>query len=138
MQRPQLEKDAEREILNSLHKAGLVAFHMDTTIDGFPDILVMGGYVALIEMKYDRSGGRIKLSELMESSQPVFMHDCIMAGFYAIHLCVFDGESYTIYDTANILNASMAGHTLGSLTRIISHASPAAVADYIMEDCCAC
>lgn len=135
MCKPQLEKDAEREILKALHDAGLMAFHMDTAIDGFPDIMVIGGYVALIEMKYDRSGGHVKLSDIMESSQPVFMENAERVGFRSIFLCVFDGESYTVYDTGKILYASMAGHKLGVLPYVVTNACPKAVADYFVEEC---
>jgi hypothetical protein len=135
MGRIQLEKDAEHEILIALHKVGLMAFHVDATIDGFPDIMVIGGRISLVEVKYDRTRGRVKLSELMEASQPVFMENARDSGFNSMFLCVFDGEAYSVYDTGRILYASMAGYPLGTLPLVVTNDGPGSVADFLAKEC---
>ena len=132
--KPVTEKEAEKEILESLRDAGLMAFHMDTTINGFPDILAMGSGVALVEMKCHDYSGDKSLNDIMEPSQPVFMDNAARHGFSRTYLCVFDGKSYSLYGTFHILASTMAGRSLGDLVALLVGAGPEDVARFIMEE----
>jgi len=133
-----IEKEAEHEILEALKAERLSAFHVDSTIDGFPDIIVLGPRVCLVEMKFCRSHESRKLSSIMESSQPVFMETARKSGFNNMYLCVATGEDYTLYDTGRILYNSMAGMSLDSLPAILSKATPKQVALFMKEECRGC
>lgn len=102
-----LERKAEDALAKSMRSIGLSAWHMNTTIDGFPDMLVSGSRIALIEMKYDRWGGRGLIKNIMEPTQPVFIQGIRDSGFMDIYVCAYNGRAYTVYDTSHILALSI-------------------------------
>jgi len=136
IERSGLEREAEQEILDALRKLDLYAVHMNTTIDGFPDILVAGNRIILVEMKFDRSGGRVKLKDIMQASQPVFARAMLSAGFDDIYLCAYNGESYTLYLVAELLLNTMNDKCLSSLPVIKSNNTPEGIAAWIARRSC--
>jgi len=112
------ERDAERALVKAFNDAGLMALHMNTTIDGFPDILVAGRKIALVEMKYE--SGNPRITSIMETSQPAFMERLHASGFHNAYLCVYDGECYWLYDTSGILFKCIHGDRIGTLGMLYS------------------
>lgn len=133
-----LEREAEADIISSLTYNGLSAFHMDSTVDGFCDTIVFGGRVVLIEHKFSRRGLTDKLCNIMEPTQPVFLERIQRSGYKDAILCVFDGESYSLYDVDDILHLSMVGGSLKDLPLLASHFTSTQVADYVKELCDGC
>lgn len=108
-----LEKCGERMIQNELEKLGMYVRHIDCNIDGFPDLVVIGPEVVLVEMKY-MEGDR-KISSVFESSQPVFYHDVQETGFFRILLCLYDGDLFYVGVLRDVLRKSMAGRRMSDL-----------------------
>lgn len=129
-----LEREAEDVLASEMKAIGLSVFHMNTTVDGFPDLFVAGDKAILIEMKYDRLVGKEPLSQLLESSQPVFMHNLAKSRFFGIYLCAYNGRIYSVYSTIGILPSSMSGKLLCDLPVLYS-GSACEVAGYFADEC---
>jgi len=99
------ERHGELGLIRALAKTGLHAAHIDCTIDGFPDLIVFGKRILLIEMKACKASE--KISMVMESSQSVFINMIGASGFRDTILCVYDAGLYTMYSTSFILRESM-------------------------------
>jgi len=99
------ERHGELELIRALARIGLYAAHIDCTIDGFPDLIVFGKRILLIEMKACKASE--KISRAMESSQSVFINTIGASGFRDTILCVYDAGLYTMYSTSFILRESM-------------------------------
>lgn len=131
IERSGLEREAEQEIIEALRNRDLYAVHMNTTIDGFPDILVAGERIVLIEMKFDRSSGKVKLKDIMQSSQPVFARTMFTVGYDDMYLCAYNGESYTLYSVEDLLLNTMNDKCLSSLPVIKSNDTPEGIASWV-------
>jgi len=99
-----VEKDGERALISALEKLGFYVKHIDCNIDGFPDLIVIGESVALVEMKYIEAGSNPKVREFMEPSQPVFLNSLSRAGFCESFLCIYDGKMFSVYSTEGLLS----------------------------------
>jgi len=129
------EHQGETAIIEALRAIGLKAHHMDTTVDGFPDILVMGPRVVMLEMKKHFKRSEM-LRNIMEPTQPVFMHDAQIHGYTNIYLCICrPSKLYDLYSTNGILLQSMNDQTLASLNGIIHSATAKDVADFCLFHC---
>jgi hypothetical protein len=118
MKRNEIEQDAENEIIRELKSLGLFAFHAQIAKDGFPDIIAIGSHrIVLIEMKFDRRKYGSKICDIMEPSQPIFFENVHNAGYDFAYLCVFNGETYSLYRTNNMLSMSMNGMHVWHLDR---------------------
>jgi len=124
-----IEKDGESLIIGALRKQGLWAMHVDCNIDGFPDIMAVGQQVVLVEMKYAR--GNPRLQELMQPTQPVFMRSVEQAGYDDCLLCVYDGETFDLYDTHGIITAQLADARVQDLKGIVKHRTPEGIASIV-------
>jgi len=130
-----MEHRGEIALIEALRSRGLKAHHMDTALDGMPDILVMGERVLMIEMKRNFKRSEL-IRTVMEPTQPVFMHDAHAHGYHGIYLCVYkDGKGYDLYRTEGILIKSMAGERLSDLVRVVAGAHVHDIAEFCMEKC---
>ena len=131
----EIEKQAERELIVEMQVLGLDAEHYDTNIDGFPDIMAMGRRAVFIEVKFDRNKKGSLIQDIMEPTQPVWMHRAEQVGFQNVFLCVFNGESYNLYETKDILRKSLAGLRISHLPAICSKNTAEGIAAFIYEVC---
>lgn len=116
------EKIAENKLIAQLERLGLKADHVETGVDGFPDIFVSGEQVALVEMKACRIYDFLK--DVMESSQPVFMYNVQRSGNKRVYLCVWDGEKFYLYGTHAILPITMNGGRVYDLPLVADGQAP--------------
>lgn len=115
------EHEAERELKNELEKLDLLAYHMDTNVDGYPDLTVIGRSIVLVEMKHDKSPAKEKtLHQLMETSQPVCIHEMQQVGYNKVLLCIYRKGAFNLYHTDGILRHVMACRSARSLKLICS------------------
>ena len=108
-----LEKPGELDLIKALREESVHAIHMDCTTDGFPDVVVFGRKIILIEMKAHRETE--KIFSAMEPSQSVFIDAISRSGYKDTILCIYSGGLYTMYSTKGILRGSMAGRPISSL-----------------------
>lgn len=128
------EKDAENSIIAALVKAGAYARHVDISIDGFFDIIVVKGEIALVEMKYDQRGPDAPLREVMEPTQPVFARTFSIHGYRRLLICLYDGEIFWLYHGSNSIFGMMNNSPIGSLPEITSSSKADAIAHAIIEE----
>lgn len=115
------EHEAEKALQHELENLDLLAYHMDTTVDGYPDLTVIGRSIVLVEMKIDKAPAKEKtLHQLMEASQPVILYQMQQAGFSKALLCIYRKGQYNLYHTDGILPAVMACRSAKSLKLICS------------------
>lgn len=115
----ELEHAGETKLIDALRAVGLKAHHMDTTIDGFPDVVIFGEKVVMVEMKKPFKPSA-KIKDVMQPTQPVFMHDAYIHGYKDIYLCAYRGnDSYDLYSTEGILIHSMANQSLSRLMSLL-------------------
>lgn len=82
-----LEKDYEEMIVHILEDHGFWIKHMDSSVVGFPDLLVLkGNQSAFIEVKRGSRGN--KVLDLVEPGQPVFASKLLQKGFSRALLAV--------------------------------------------------
>lgn len=99
-----MEKPQERDLIAKLREAGFYAKHMDTGVDGFPDIFAAKeNLVFLLEAKF--SSSKARLCDVYEKSQPVCALEMSRAGFYRSYTCLFDRGSWTVYQQHQALRA---------------------------------
>jgi hypothetical protein len=86
-----LEKSGESQLLSVIRSYGFKAWHMDCTVDGFPDILAMGnGRAFTVEVKYGEMSK--PLVKAFEPTQPVWHHGVNSAGFHNTFQVLYDGH----------------------------------------------
>jgi hypothetical protein len=129
------EHQGEKAIIEALRGVGLKAHHMDTNVDGFPDIIVMGRRIVMIEMKKHFKRSTL-LRNIMEPSQPVFMHDAQIHGYMNIYLCVCKpSKLYDLYNTSGILLQSIGDKPLSALNETMHSADAMDIASFCLFKC---
>ena len=118
-----VEKTVENELLLDLESFGIEARHAIIDWPGFPDIIAIGKRIVLIEMKYDRKKEGSLIYEIMESSQPVFIHNVKKAGFDHIFICVYHMGKFYLYSPNDILMASMKDLKINQLPCVMKGSS---------------
>ena len=129
-----VEKTVENELLLDLESFGIEARHAIIDWPGFPDIIAIGKRIVLIEMKYDRKKEGSLIYEIMESSQPVFIHNVKKAGFDHIFICVYHMGKFYLYSPNDILMASMKDLRINQLPCILA-GNGITVAAFIRDMC---
>lgn len=133
------EAEAEKRLEKAFEKIGLRSWHMNTTIDGFPDRIVVGLEAAFIEMKYS-SEKNPRIDAIVETSQPVFWDTLEHQGFKRMYLCVATGphpyEQYALYGTHGAIGKVLRGERLDSLPVFFRSGNADMVANYFRAVCC--
>ena len=101
------EKTVERKLIDSCHSIGMMAWHMDCSVDGFPDILAFGKDVSFVaEVK--QGPVSTKLFQAFEESQPVWMMKVNSVGYKHVFQILYDCGTYFLYQIddlwARVLN----------------------------------
>jgi len=128
------EHDVERHLIDMIQERHhpMMAWHNDTTRDGYPDVTVVGTDITLVEVKYDRKKEGSRLLDMMEASQPVLMHDMAQAGWSTTFLLIYHAGWLTLYAVDGILLSSMAGKKAkDGLLALVSSDSMSVIADYV-------
>jgi len=126
------EREAEADLIREFKALGAWAAHMDTTVDGFPDILVLGRKTLMIEMKYVNTKNP-RIWEIMEPTQPVFMHNVRNKGMDEIYLCIASEDNFKVFSTDGILELSMTGAKIDELALMLCTSSAHEVALFLLE-----
>lgn len=126
------EAAAERRLIKEIERLGCKAYHLDTGVDGWPDMTVVGKRIVFIEMKAHKESEL--LSSVMEPTQPVRIRELVLAGYDYIYVCNFDGEKYILHTVLGILEKTLAGERLESLPMAIMADAPT-MASVICEVC---
>jgi len=96
-----IEKKAELKLIKAIRSIGFVAWHMDCSVDGFPDILALGNCASFVaEVKQGKVN--MKLSSAFEPSQPVWSMLSEQAGYDNIFQVIFDGSLFYLYSIPNL------------------------------------
>lgn len=130
--REKKEHEAEVKLIAALDALGLEAKHMDTTVDGFPDTIILGPRIILVEMKYVESFYE-KIYSVTQPTQPVFMHRTRSRGLKDIYICAVSsgGAEWKIFSPENILELSMIGATMDELKTLAVMPSVEHAAEYL-------
>jgi len=129
------ERQAEIALITSLRYRNLLAWHMNTTIDGFPDVIVVGKRIALVEVKCRKRKASVTLDKIMEPSQPVFMARLGDVEFPYSYLLVFDDYGCRLYYTSMMLQYAMDGRPYWDLPIAYDGENAIDVADYLVKVC---
>lgn len=122
----------EKALIDELKGLGLEAYHLDTGVVGFPDMIVLGRRAILVEMKAHKPDEL--LSSVMEPGQPVRIREIQRAGFDCVYVCNAYNGTYYLYDPIHILEKSMNGERLNSLSLLMA-APVHSVAEKLAEVC---
>lgn len=109
------ERKAENKLIDELKKVGLFAYHLDSnSVNGLPDVDVIGKRIIKIEVKYGPSGGSypVLLKNILQASQPIYWDAARQAHSHDIYLCVVNAEGrYSLYETSDVLLGILRGNT---------------------------
>lgn len=126
------EAVVEKALIDALKDMGLEAYHLDTGVVGFPDMIVLGKRAVLVEMKAHKPSEL--LSSVMEPGQPVRIREMQRAGFGDIYVCNVHDGMYHLYRPIRILEKSMNGGRLDSLS-LVTIAPVHKMAEKLAEVC---
>lgn len=102
-----VEAEVERPLLDAINGLGLYAAHMTTTIDGFPDIIVLGNgnRALLIEMK--RGPATQTLAGCFQATQWVWQSKVHRHGFTEVYQCRAYEDVFELYKEDDLYHAVM-------------------------------
>lgn len=112
------EAAAERRLIKEIEKTGCKAYHLDTGVEGWPDMIAVGKRIVLVEMKAHKESEL--LSSVMEPTQPVRIREIVLAGYDYVYVCNFDGRKYILHTVLGILEKTLSGERLESLPMVVA------------------
>ena len=96
-----VEKSAEIRLIAAIRGLNMVAWHMDCSVDGFPDILALGNKVSFV-VEVKQGPVSTKLSSAFETSQPVWAYHASKVEYENVFQVLYHEGMFCLYKIDNL------------------------------------
>ena len=96
-----IEKTAEIRLITAIRGLNMVAWHMDCSVDGFPDILALGNKVSFV-VEVKQGPASMKLGSAFETSQPVWAYHAAKVEYDNVFQVLYHDGEFTLYKIDNL------------------------------------